>query len=449
MGTSIALAACVPTGSTAVASSQADAAPQLPTVPHAKGSAPRNLFIEAGYDAAAIKQKLDQAYQSLFHGNPQTESIVFAAGTNEAGPLATLVDIGNGDVRSEGMSYGMWIALQYDQKGDFDALWNWARTFMYHDDERHPAHGYFSWQMRTDGTPIDEMPAPDGEEYFAISLLMAQHRWGNGSGIFNYGREARRILHDMLHRAEIEGPCSACKNPTPRTTSLFHPTEYQVRFTPDMGNFAANADHTDPSYHLPAFYELFALWGPEEDAEFWKQAAQASRTAFHEFAHPVTGLYPDYATFDGKPFAASWDAGTVNFRFDAWRTAMNIAVDSAWWAADPKQVELLNRLQAFFEKEGIKMYGNQYALDGEKLNSGRSTGLMAMNAVASIATDHPRAYAYVRELFKMPIPTGQWRYYDGCLYLMALLYTSGTAQIHWPDGTAPAGAAPAKGPAQE
>ncbi len=89
-------------------------------------------------------------------------------------------------------------------------------------------------------------------------------------------------------------------------------------------------------------------------------------------------------------------------------------------------------MQSFFEQEGSEMYGNQYELSGKKLSSDRSSGLLATNAVASLAADHPRAYDFVREAFKLPIPTGQWRYYDGCLYMMSLLYLSGRAQIYWP-----------------
>lgn len=409
--------------------------PQLPSTPLAKGGPARNLFVEAGYDEQDVNEKLATAYASLFHGNPNNQAIFYSAGSNDNGPLAYILDVGNGDVRSEGMSYGMWLALQFDRKDDFDALWNWARSHMYHDDLRHPAYGYFSWQMRTDGTPIDEMPAPDGEEYFAMSLLMAHNRWGDGDGIFDYDEEGRRILHDMVHRVEIEGPCQACKNPKPKATSLFNVQERQVRFTPDMAHFETNADHTDPSYHLPAFYELFAEWGPDEDAEFWREAASTSRRMFSKFAHPTTGLYPDYARFDGTPFAVSWDPGTVNFRFDAWRVAMNVAVDWAWWGVDRTEVELLSRLQSFFAKEGIKMYGNQYALDGKKLSSDRSSGLIAMNGVASIATEHEAAYDFVREVYKMPVPQGQWRYYDGCLYLMSLSYISGHSRIHWPEAS--------------
>ena len=41
--------------------------------------------------------------------------------------------------------------------------------------------------------------------------------------------------------------------------------------------FITDVDFSDPSYHLPHFYELFALWAKEEDRAFFKEAAEASR----------------------------------------------------------------------------------------------------------------------------------------------------------------------------
>jgi oligosaccharide reducing-end xylanase len=35
----------------------------------------------------------------------------------------------------------------------------------------------------------------------------------------------------------------------------------------------------------------------------------------------------------------------------------------------------------------------------------------------------------------MPVPEGRWRYYDGMLYLLALLEVSGRFQIHAPAAT--------------
>jgi len=383
-----------------------------------------NLFAGIGRPWREVSGKVRATFGQLFYGSPNTQAVYFPAGKNANGALAYILDVGHGDVRSEGMAYGMMIAVQMDQKAEFDALWNWARTYMYHDWPGHPARGFFSWSMKTDGTPNDEMPAADGEEYFAMSLYFAAGRWGSGTGIYDYRGEADRLLTDMRHRELITGPTV---NGVRTAGDLFHPEYAMVRFSPTV----EARDYTDPSYHLPAFYELWARWGPVADRPFWAKAAAASRDFFERTTHPITGLSPDYANFGGPAWAAPWDNQSVNFRFDAWRTAMNWSVDWAWWAADAREERLSDRLQAFFESRGLSSYGNEFTLDGRQLASVHSTGLVAMNAVASLATTHARSRRFVKALWDAPIPSGQWRYYDGMLYLMGLLHCSGQFRI-WP-----------------
>jgi len=402
----------------------AGASPARPEQPATSGSGAfatgryRNLFVEAGYPQQEVTAKINGAFQQLFHGDPNTQAVYFPAGTNANGALAYLSDINNSDVRSEGMSYGMMIAVQLDKKAEFDALWNWARTIMYHDSPGHPGQGYFSWSMRTDGTPNDEMPAPDGEEYFAMSLYFAAGRWGNGTGIYDYRAAADRLLADMVHRVPITGPTLRGT----RTGREMFPAEHNmVRFTPDT-NF------TDPSYHLPAFYELWSRCGPVADRPFWAKAAAVSRDFLQKVTSPVTGLAPDYASFDGTPRGGQRDS----FQYDAWRTAMNWSVDWAWWAKDVREKQLSDRLQAFFESKGLAEYGNRYTLDGNPLGTDHSTGLVAMNAVASLAGTHPLAQQFVEALWNAPVPSGRYRYYDGMLYLLGLLHCGGEFRVWTP-----------------
>jgi oligosaccharide reducing-end xylanase len=133
-----------PSESAAVQPSEAQ---RVSAEPAPSGAVPtgkyRNLFAEIGKSARDVDARLSDAYQRLFHGSAD-EALMFDAGSNERGPLAYIHDIGNDDVRSEGMSYGMMIAVQYDRKNDFDALWNWSKTHMQVTRAAHPVSGYFA-----------------------------------------------------------------------------------------------------------------------------------------------------------------------------------------------------------------------------------------------------------------------------------------------------------------
>ena len=68
----------------------------------------RNLFAEAGYKQKDIDKKLNEVFESLFYG-PQ--KVYFEVGDS----MAYISDIKNHDVRTEGMSYGLMIAVQFDK----------------------------------------------------------------------------------------------------------------------------------------------------------------------------------------------------------------------------------------------------------------------------------------------------------------------------------------------
>jgi oligosaccharide reducing-end xylanase len=384
----------------------------------------RNLFAEQGHSEEEISAKVDAAFQRLFHGDPQQQSIYFEAGKNANGPLAYVTDWNNRDVRTEGMSYGMMIAVQLDKKPMFDALWNWTMTYMYIGDPNHPSYGYFSWSCKTDGTPNEETPAPDGEEYYAMALYFAANRWGSGSGIFDYKKQADRLLTAMVHREVKSGQTKF----GPRTVGNEVELEKKmIRFVPGL----PRNDFTDPSYHLPAFYELWARWGPEADRTLWARAAETSRAFFMKTTDPKTGLAPGYANFDGTPRESKFPQSSM-FGYDAWRTASNWSVDWSWWRKDANEQVLSDRIQSFFAARGVTKYGDIYTLDGREVSNRHSPGLVATNAVASLAATNPVAKEFVKALWDEPIPSGQLRYYDGMLYIMSLMHCSGRFRVWGP-----------------
>ena len=115
---------------------------------------------------------------------------------------------------------------------------------------------------------------------------------------------------------------------------------------------------TDPSYHLPAFYELFARWGRVRSVPSGCAPPEASRELFHKAAHLVTGLSADRTDFDGKALP-NWDGTPGIFAYDSWRTVSNIAFDYAWFAQDPRQPELTSRIQNFLHSEGLRSFTRQ------------------------------------------------------------------------------------------
>lgn len=371
--------------------------PSPPAVGAVESGVYRNLFAEAGYAQADIDAKVAAAFAQLYlTGDAATQRIAFEV----PGNMTYVTDAKNGDVRTEGMSYGMMVAVQVGNNTLFDRIWRWALTFMYHN-ESGPLQGWSAWHCKPDGTRIDQGPAPDGETFFVTSLYFAAARFGNG-GAYNYSLWADTVLGLITSK------------PTPQ--ELFEPASRIVRFDPGTA-------FSDPSYMTAAFYPTWAIAGSVAPALLNESAAR-TRDLLFKVTSPH-GLAPNMCGFDGSK--AGW---VTDFEDDAWRVARNWAVDYAWWAADTRQIAMSNNLLAFFTACGSPCVCDYFdPASGACHRPQYSSGLAAMNAVASLASNSSDAWAFVDALWAMPIPSGDLhdtdRYYSGSLYLEALLHLSG------------------------
>lgn len=383
----------------------------------------RNLFAELGYKQKDIDKKLKSVFESVFYG---PDKVYFEVGDS----MAYISDIKNHDVRTEGMSYGLMIAVQFDRKDIFDRLWRWSKKYMQHQEGL--LKGYFAWSCQTDGTRNAQGPASDGELYYVTSLIFASNRWGNSTGI-NYLAEAQNILNCSMQKIGME-----------RVAPLINLEHQLITFTPDPfgGRF------TDPSYHIPAFYEVWARWAEDGRSEFWRVCARKSREYLHKSIYPVTGLNPDYNNYDGTLLGSKRVIGDA-FRFDSWRVPMNIALDYSWACADRKwQQEYGNKIQNFFYSQGIDSFVDQYNVDGttvtELLDAGgykklrHSLGLVATTAAVSLVCTHDKSREFVDRLWNakhVPYDDGYFdAYYDGLLRLFAFMHLSGNYRIIFPQG---------------
>ncbi len=374
----------------------------------------RNVFLEIGKTEAQIEEKLKEAFDTFFYD--EKERIYHEAGTD----MGYLTDTGNDDARTEGMSYGMMMCVQMGMKEEFDRIWKWAKTYMYMEEGEN--EGYFAWSCATDGKKNAYGPAPDGEEFFAMALFFASHRWGDGEGIFDYSTEAKKILKACLHKGE-KGRVGE---------PMWNRENGQILFVP-------GSSFTDPSYHLPHFYELFALWADEEDRAFWRRAAKVSREYLAVACHKQTGLSSEYANFDGTPMDKDLPWGNFgDFFSDAYRTAANIGLDAEWFGKDHGQMGVPLRMMRFFGTD-LEAVRCAYKVDGTPMERPvlHPLGLLSTIAQGALAVPYSKeadsdfavAKQWVEWFWNEPLRKGVRRYYDNCLYLFALLSLSGRYRV--------------------
>lgn len=372
----------------------------------------RNLFAELGYTEEQIDAKLNELFDALFVG---PDRIYFELPDG----LGIISDVKNHDARTEGMSYGMMIAVQLDKKEIFDRIYRWAKKYMQMKDGKQK--GYFAWSVKPDGSNPARGAAADGELYFVTSLLFASNRWGNDTGI-NYLAEAQEILRTIMGE------------------------DGQLRLIDEKTNliaFVPGANYTDPSYHIPAFYEVWAKYAQDGRADYWLQCAKASREYLHKSIHPVTGLNPDYNNFDGSLMKTGRTLGDA-FRYDSWRVPMNITLDFSWSHADAEwQTAYGNKLQDFLYSQGIDEFLDQYNVDGttvtDTLQAGgykelrHTPGFIATSAALSLVCSHGKSREFVDRFWNNrhdPTPSGyKDAYYEGILRLFAFMHLSGRYQV--------------------
>ena len=386
----------------------------------------RNVFREMGYSQKEIDAKLESVFQEVFYG---PDKVYFEVGDD----MGYMSDVKNYDARTEGMSYGMMIAVQLDKKDIFDRLWRWSKKYMQHQDG--PMKGYFAWSLNPDGTHRAEGAASDGEFYFITSLIFASNRWGN-DGEINYLAEAQNILN-----------CSWEKDGSDDVNPFIDKQAHLITFTPE----GRGASYTDPSYHLPAFFEVWARWADDGRADFYRACAQASREYLHKSINSETGLNPDTNNYDGSFLEMPSFFGRQMkpaFRFDSWRVPMNIALDYSWACADREwQTNYANTIQNFFYSKGIDDFQDQYNVDGTEVEwampagSGEmrgtgtrhSVGLVSTLAAATLAADNEISREFVQRLWdskNVPFEDGYFdAYYDGLLRLFAFMHLSGNYRV--------------------
>ena len=385
----------------------------------------RNLFVEMGYSQKQVDAKLKEVFNDVFNG---PNKVYFEVGDS----LGYITDIKNHDVRTEGMSYGMMIAVQFNRKDIFDRIWRWSKKYMQH--QNGPREGYFSWSCKTDGTPNSEGSASDGELYFITSLIFASNRWGDDTGI-NYRKEAQRIL-----------TCAFSKDGEEGVMPLINKDNYLITFTPDK----FGSRFTDPSYHIPAFYEVWSRWAYDGRTDFWRQAATAAREYLHKVIDDKTGLNPDMSNYDGTSMNFNRFGGN-NFRYDSWRVPANIALDYQWSCTDREwQQKYGEKIQNFFYSQGLDKFVDQYHTDGtlpsqeEILPAGdypkalrHSIGLLATTASASLMCSHSISKEFVDALWNArheTSPDGYFdAYYDGLLRLFQFMQLSGNYRVILPE----------------
>lgn len=309
---------------------------------------------------------------------------------------------------SEGIAYGMLIAVMIDDQPMFDAFWSYARCFL-------NKSGLMDWYIAPDGQrPLAVGAATDADEDMAWALLMADRQWGGrGSLDESYMDTARRLI-DAIYTTEVD-----------------HGQ------WPDMllpGDDWRGRNVFNPSYFAPNQFRLFGeVTG---NVSGWQRVIDRGyevidRSLNAQSGNRENGLVPAWCDASGTPVEA-FPGAMQNYQYDSARMPFRIAQD--WMlASDPRARAYLAKITRFFASVGADRIVDGYTLDGRPAPDPRSQPNNPGSAVfvggAAAGAMHDRAYQGFLDAAYARVRTGELlarsRYYNHCWTVLSLLLLTG------------------------
>ena len=324
--------------------------------------------------------------------------------TNEPGTLEPKSTV------SEGIAYGMLMAVFLNDQPLFDDLWQYEQQFL------DGKNGLMHWYIKADGSgPAGTGAATDADEDMAYALVMADKQWGSG-GKLKYLDLAKDLITKIWNNEIVD-------------------YKY-VRSWP-----GADTSTLNPSYFAPAYYKLFAKIDTK-NATNWNNAVDALYTVINASLNSANGntdngLVPAWCDAGGKPnggaFGPGQPASPTNYQYDSCRVPFRVGLD---WCmnGEPRAQAYLAKTSKFFGGIGASKIVDGYDLNGtpkaqyqkDNNSSVQSAAFVGPAAVGAMSSSSYQSF--VDEAYSVVATrtaTVGGIYYDESWTVLSLLMMSG------------------------
>jgi endo-1,4-beta-D-glucanase Y len=267
---------------------------------------------------------------------------------------------------SEGVGYGLLMAVMMDDQATFDTVYDAA-----HDIMLDPATGLLNWRVDNTGAITGETSATDAEEDIAAALIFAQSRVDRGEWAQHaerpYGDSANALI-DAIYTYEVA----------------------DGRYlTPGDAWDGEGQEILNLSYFAPAWYRIFDDF---QGTDRWQPViTYGYRSLFTTDGAPL-GLAPDWSTSDGGPAYDYCDAHgrersacLYEMTFDAIRVPWRIGLDCLWFD-EARACQWSGRTAEFLKALPPDQFGRLYDMDGVPVVSYQNEMMDGMWLVASLAS---------------------------------------------------------------
>jgi hypothetical protein len=323
-----------------------------------------------------------------------------------------------GSTVSEGIGYGMLIAVYMGDQNLFDELWKYEQMWL-------GPTGLMDWYINAAGTnrgsnPDGHGPATDADEDMAFALLMADKQWGGkGAQSKNY----IDIAKDQISKIWVN--------------------EIQDYKYVKPGPWA-DASKLNISYFAPSYYRLFAKVDTAA-MHNWNDAVTSSYDTIKAALNANNknqnnGLVPAWCDSAGQPRGDALGPGQTaptNYQYDSCRTPFRIALDWCWGSAatggmDTRAKDYTAKTSGFFSGIGVANMVDGYNLDGTthpQWGDNHSSAFVGPAGVGAMTSNTYQTFLDQAYAALTTVAAGKYiaggTYYDESWAVMSLLMMTG------------------------
>ena len=305
---------------------------------------------------------------------------------------------------SEGIGYGMLIAVYMNDQQLFDELWKYEQQWL-------SMYGLMDWYIDAAGSMrVGTGAASDADEDMAFALLMADRQWGGqGSLDKNYLDVAKdqiqKIWDHEVHEGKLIKPGDGWNLPDP----------WKV---------------VNVSYFAPSYYRAFAAASGNTG---WNDVVSTSYDTIENALNDTNkntsnGLVPAWSTSDGAPTNAAFANAPTNYQYDSCRTPFRVGIDYCI-NGEPRAKSYVAKTSQFFAGIGVAQVVDGYNLDGTPQPAHTPGQSAAFIGPATVGAMSDPTFSTLLEQGYAAVATRNLlvggEYYDGSWTMLSLLMLSG------------------------
>lgn len=295
------------------------------------------------------------------------------------GRLRVVDDQAESRTRSEGVAYGMLLAVGQGDQETFEGLWLYAQDHFNN-------LGLMDWDIGASGEVVGEGSATDADLDMAYALLLANQKWGG------YETEIGALL-DAIWENDVEKGSLVLK----------------------PGGHWGGSEVTNPSYFALGYMGAFSKADPEHDWPGVKgKMIEILRLIEDKAGNKV--FVPDWSNAQGDPVVDMSYDHTYDATRIGWRMAQAAIVEPEGAGAQRAAA-----IADHFRYNPPNTIFDGYDLTGKPVGQWHNNAFVAPVWAAMAVLDNPRAGEYLDEVTRL---MGDRYYQDSLAVLAVALVTS-------------------------